>query len=110
MNKNCPSCGESYRPPDDTIRRSVLCRFCEPTEVKWLARGVRCFVFHCRFEEAVRGKSAALVASGHVRIATKNDVVILDAPVSDQIIEGADYVNVRSCYCNNKNCAYYESS
>ncbi len=72
------------------------CRYCRPTSRPWLPNVANCYVCHCYY----KGKTQ--VAHGHARYATEND------EFKGKRID-ADYICVRSAYCN-PSCYCYEEA
>lgn len=70
------------------------CKFSQLTATLWLPNTPKCFVCHCYYKGDVQ------VAHGHARYATEGDRIDGDR------IE-ADYLCVRSAYCN-PSCYAYE--
>lgn len=83
------------------------CRFAMPTQTKWLPWLDDCLVVHCSLS-AARATPAAFVADGHVRKATPGDTLLRPEGGFADVIENADYVCVRGCFCNTKFCIYHE--
>ena len=73
-----------------------VCRYCKPTHHRWLPNLANCFVCHCYY------KGKWQVARGHARWPTEND------EFKGKRIE-ADYICVRSAYCN-PSCYCYEEN
>lgn len=96
----CPTCNNGL-----AYEKGVPCKWATETAVKWIDRiGITCHVIQCRYPGALRG---AIVASGHARLATYGDVYDPSVPVEKQLIQGSNYLNVRSCFCNKEHCAYF---
>lgn len=73
------------------------CSYCKKTDVLWLPNANKCRVYHCYY------KGDKIVAHGHARYATDNDSI-------DGNIINANYLCVRSCYCNPSCYAYTTDS
>lgn len=73
------------------------CKYCEITDNIWLPHIANCRVYHCYYKGNIQ------VAHGHARYATDNDAI-------DGNIIDADYLCVRSCYCNPSCYAYTTDS
>jgi len=74
----------------------MFCKFCKKTTTRWLPNTPKCFVCHCYYHGDEQ------VAHGHVRYATDDDTL------NGKIIQ-ADYLCVRSAYCNPSCYAYTPS-
>lgn len=71
------------------------CRFCEKTSHKWLGKNIKCYVYHCYYHGNRK------VAQGHARFPTTQD------QFKGECVE-ANYLCVRSRYCNPSCAAYTE--
>lgn len=82
------------------VPETVLCMFCSPT-CHWWNKKSSCFVYHCGNKEILSDPPEwALV---HSRKATVGDSIL------GEIIEDAEYICVRSCFCNQKQCPLFTS-
>lgn len=78
--------------------RAGLCIYCCPTET-WWRRYTACYVFRCSCPSMLTDPPEW--AFGNTRRAT-----VGDSPTG-AIIEGADYIAVRSCFCRCGKCPHY---
>lgn len=81
-----------------------LCRFAKPTNRPWLksiARG--CYITRCSHPSAVKSAGAIGASAIHTRLAANDDYF-------GDIIDNAGYINVRSCVCNERDCALWFST
>ncbi|MBR5626368.1 MAG: hypothetical protein IKW74_01945, partial [Thermoguttaceae bacterium] len=78
--------------------RSSGCRFCCPTAV-WWRPNVSCYAWRCY--NPLMLSDPPEWAYGNTRKATVGDVPF------GAIIEGADYILVRSCFCQRGRCKHF---
>ncbi len=76
------------------------CAFCCRTRV-WWNRGYACYAWRCYNVEKMLTAPPEW-AVGATRRATVGDVA------TGTILEDADYIAVRSCFCNCKRCKHFE--
>lgn len=75
-----------------------LCRHCCPTDT-WWRRYTACYVYRC-FCPLMMSDPPEW-AYGNTRRATSDDTA------GGKIIEDADYICVRSCFCRKEKCKHY---
>ena len=92
---NCPSSGMPVRGP-----AAAKCRFRTETRVWWAPRK-SCYVFRCANPAMLT--SPPEWAFGNTRKAT-----VGDSP-GGEIIEGADWIAVRSCFCRCAKCPHFSA-
>lgn len=93
MTCGCKKNGATQNAPSETD-----CRFCVKTSV-WWARHKSCYVFRC--SNPIMLSDPPEWAYGNTRRATEDD-----SP-NGQVIEDADYIAVRSCFCRCGKCPHY---
>ena len=77
----------------------MTCRYCQQTETKWRKYSA-CSVAHCSNLESML-TDPPIWAVGGTRRATADDTA------GGKIIEDADYICVRSCFCRKEKCKHY---
>ena len=80
--------------------RSSGCRFCCPTAV-WWRPNVSCYAWRC-YNPLMLSQPPEW-AFGNARKATVGDAF------DEAIIEGADWIVVRSCFCREEKCSLFET-
>ncbi len=78
---------------------SSRCRFCTPTSV-WWAPHKSCYAWRCSNPAMLTDPPEW--AFGNTRRATEGD-----SP-HGAVLEGADYIAVRSCFCRCDRCKHFE--
>ena len=92
------TCGCKKNPEPGETSPMADCRFCTRTSV-WWARHKSCYVWRCSNPAMLTDPSEW--AYGNTRKATEGD-----SP-NGKIIEGADWIAVRSCFCRCDRCKHY---
>lgn len=95
MTCKCARNGGKFR----SWKHGSTCKMCTETRV-WWNRGESCWVFRCRNVTKMLTDPPEW-AFGNTRRAT-----VGDSPAGD-IIENADYIAVRSCFCRCGRCKHY---
>ena len=80
------------------LRSGSYCRFCTPTSV-WWNRNESCWVWRCTNPAMLTDPPEW--AFGNTRRATVDD-----SPTG-AVIEDADWVAVRSCFCTSEQCKHF---
>ena len=93
------TCGCRQTPEPDSAPSDSDCRFCAKTTV-WWAPHKSCYVYRCSNPAMLTDPPEW--AYGNTRRATAGD-----SP-NGEIIEGAGWISVRSCFCTCPRCKHFE--